>query len=382
MANNINVLLIQDDPNSVRLILDMLARIKNAPFHAENTHSLLEGFKYLDQKHIHIVLLDRRLDGRHADTLKQIQLHYPLTATVILIENEAETAELIDAQDYVIKSEMSPRLLEVTLRYALERQRTQKIRRTSEDDLKLVARPKLEQNNTIKEEFLGLIAHEMRTPLASIVGFASMMTSKTMIWPREDLVAYAKIIEEEAQRMSHLIEQLMDHARQQTGTLAVDFETTSFEAIIRSAMPQLDVLTAQHHLFMHIPTGLPSIEADPQRIIQVLANLVGNAARYSQPQTQIMLHVQSQGSCLQVDVIDEGRGIPLDQREKVFEPFHQVDRASTKGIGLGLALCKDLIERHQGQIWIQNHEDRGTIISFTLPIAQMDIGIQPSLKTL
>jgi two-component system sensor histidine kinase KdpD len=109
----------------------------------------------------------------------------------------------------------------------------------------LEARHHAEQTNTLKEEFLAMIAHEMRTPLASIVGFASMMTSKTMTWPRESLVEYATIIEEEAQRMSGLIEQLMDHARQQTGTLKIDLEVTSLEAVIRSTMPQLRAITTE-----------------------------------------------------------------------------------------------------------------------------------------
>jgi signal transduction histidine kinase len=133
-------------------------------------------------------------------------------------------------------------------------------------------------------------------------------------------------------------------------------------------MPQLHALTAEHHLLIDIPSSLPRIYADPQRIAQVLTNLISNAARYSKPQTQITLHAEKQESYLQVDVIDEGRGIPSDQRQRVFEPFHQVDRSSTKGLGLGLALCKDLIERHNGRIWVQDHDGPGTIISFILPI--------------
>jgi signal transduction histidine kinase len=234
----------------------------------------------------------------------------------------------------------------------------------------LEARTEAEQTNTIKEEFLALIAHEMRTPLASIVGFASMMTSKTMTWPREALIEYAAIIEDEAQRMSNLIEQLTDHARQRTGTLKIDFEVTSLDFIIRSSMPQLNALTAQHRLLIDIPKGLPVIQADPQRIAQVMTNLVGNAARYSEPQTQVTIHAQTQGHYVQVDVIDEGRGIPPEQRDQVFKAFHQVDRSSTKGLGLGLALCKDLIERHKGKIWVQDYDGPGTIISFTLPTVQ------------
>jgi two-component system, chemotaxis family, CheB/CheR fusion protein len=232
----------------------------------------------------------------------------------------------------------------------------------------LEARIQAERASSLKEEFLGLIAHEMRTPLASIVGFASMMTSKSMTWPSETMTEYAGVIEEEAQRLNSLIEQLLDHARQQTGTLSVDLQVTSLERIVQPLMPQLQVLTKQHRLDIDIPPDLPSITADPQRMGQVLTNLIGNAVRYSAPGTQIILQAQQRGPAVQIDVIDEGRGIPPEQRDKVFEPFHQVDRSSTKGLGLGLALCKNLVEQHDGDIWVQDHVGPGTIISFTLPI--------------
>jgi len=502
MAKNINVLLIQDDTEQISFISDMLAKVKDVVFYMEAAHSVLEAFECLDQKEIDVILFDQRLmDEEQAYILNPIRARSPGTAIVLMLEGEDSVTGYnpgdTGTQDYIHKSEMSPRLLELTLLYAIERKQSQATLRTAEGRLQVIiesikdfaifstdtsghivfwnsgaehifeyaeaevinqhfeilftpgdrdaeipakelrdaaqkgmavderwhmkkgsylfyasgmtrptydemenligftkvardlterqmandqredllqraleARHTAEQTNTLKEEFLAMIAHEMRTPLASIVGFASMMTSKTMTWPRESLVEYAAIIEDEAQRMSGLIEQLMDHTRQQTGTLKIDFELTSLGAIIRSAMPRLHALNTEHHLLIDIPSELPRIYVDPQRIAQVLTNLIGNAARYSRPQTQVTIHAQHQGEYVQVDVIDEGRGIPPEQREKVFEPFHQVDHASTKGLGLGLALCKNLVERHHGRIWVQDHSDPGTIISFTLPIQQ------------
>jgi two-component system, chemotaxis family, CheB/CheR fusion protein len=499
MSKSISVLLLHHDAKQIRLISEMMSEISESPFQLETFTSLEEGFEALGQKEIDVMLLDLVLVRKATDmTLDAIRSQAAQIPLVILAQKKQDVSSMTltqaDVQEYILQSEMSPRLLELTLRYAYERHQSQVALRRTETRLQflieniqdfsiystdvngyidfwntgaerifgyseaeilgqhmeilftpedraqdmpekemqdavqkglalderwhlkkgavlfyasgvtrplyddrnrligfikvardlterqmaneqretllqsaLEARTEAEQTNTIKEEFLALIAHEMRTPLASIVGFASMMTSKTMTWPRESLVEYAAIIEDEAQRMSGLIEQLTDHARQRTGTLKIDFETTSFETIIRSAMPQLNALTTQHHLLVDIPKGLPSIQADPQRIAQVLTNLVGNAARYSEPQTQVTIHAQTEGRYLQVDVIDEGRGIPAEQREQVFQPFHQIDRSSTKGLGLGLALCKDLVERHKGRIWVQDYDGPGTIISFTLP---------------
>lgn len=502
MPESKRVLLIHNDVDQVGLISDMLSQADGSPFQLNVTASIAEALDVLSQTEIDVILLDlapvRKKDDK---ALRHMRAQSPHTALVVLADSKQEAAEFNGVvggvQDYMLKHELSPRLLELTLRYAIERRQSFETLRRTESRLQVIiesiqdfaiystdlngridfwnsgaervfgyaegeiigqpmdilftpedraqgmpakemqdavqkglaiderwhlkkgevlfyasgitrpvyddigtligftkvardlterqlaneqrdsllqraleARTEAEQTNTIKEEFLALIAHEMRTPLASIVGFASMMTSKTMTWPREALVEYAAIIEDEAQRMSNLIEQLTDHARQRTGTLKIDFEITSLDAIIRSSMPQLSALTTQHHLLVDIPKGLPVVQADPQRIAQVLTNLVGNATRYSEPQTQVTIHAQTQGRFIQVDVIDEGRGIPLEQREMVFQPFHQVDRSSTKGLGLGLALCKDLVERHKGRIWVQDYDGPGTIISFTLPIMQ------------
>jgi two-component system, chemotaxis family, CheB/CheR fusion protein len=507
MTENISVLLIHHDKQQIDVISQLLDNVNDAPFQVEVAHSVVEGLQRLEQKKIDTVLLDLGLlQGQEVQLLKQIQTHHTHTAIVLLLESETDVARLksvgANAQDYVNAQAMSPRLLEVTLRYALEHKQCQDMLRQTESRLQFIiesiqdfaifstdldghidfwnngaehvfgypeteiigqhfeilftaedraqgvpakelhdaaqkgravderwhlkkgatqfyasgmtrpiydnigthigftkvardlterqvaqeqhdsmlqhaleGRTEAEQTNTLKEEFLALIAHELKTPLASIFGFASMITSKTMVWPREALLEYAAIIEEEAQRMSDLIEQLTDHARQQTGTLKINLECTSLDEIIRATMPQLRALTSQHGLLIDLPLALPRVHADPQRIGQVMTNLVGNAARYSQVQTRITIHAQHHENEVRIDVIDEGRGIPLDERDKVFNPFHQVEHSSRKGLGLGLALCKNLIERHNGKIWIQEYEGPGTMMSLTLPIAQDERGI-------
>ncbi|MDX1991270.1 MAG: ATP-binding protein, partial [bacterium] len=124
------------------------------------------------------------------------------------------------------------------------------------------------------------------------------------------------------------------------------------------------------HITGHDTTAL--ILADPLRIAQVLVNLVGNSVKFSPPGTTITLSAQLCGGFVRVDVSDEGSGIPVNAHEIVFEAFRQLDRADhaqSRGAGLGLAICKGLVEAHGGKIWVQHRETPGTTISFTLPVA-------------
>ena len=131
-------------------------------------------------------------------------------------------------------------------------------------------------------------------------------------------------------------------------------------------------MTAQHELVIRLDEDLPLAFADPRRIAQVLINLVSNAAKFSPPQAPITVSVTSQAGEVQVDVSDQGIGIPAEAQLSVFEAFKQLKdpaNRSQKGAGLGLAICKGIIEAHGGRIWISDNTPHGTIISFTLPAA-------------
>ena len=140
---------------------------------------------------------------------------------------------------------------------------------------------------------------------------------------------------------------------------------------MNSALVQLQALTAEHVLVLDIPPDLPPIFCDEQRIGQVLTNLVGNAAKFSPIGSQVTISAQQSGEMVQVDVADRGPGIPPEYRSRIFEAFRQVENGTdglTKGAGLGLAICKGLVEAQNGKIWVQDQREPGTIMSFSLPV--------------
>jgi len=233
------------------------------------------------------------------------------------------------------------------------------------------ARQAAEQANAIKIQFLGMISHELRTPLASIKGFISTLLADDVIFPPETQHRFLGIVDNEADKLTNLVEQLLDLSRMQAGTLAIEPTLQPFTLVLESAMAQMQTLSAQHQLLIQVPEHMPPVLVDPQRIAQVLVNLVGNAAKFSPASTPITIEVSEINQFLQVNVSDLGVGIPVEDRENVFEAFRQVQRKDASqrlGAGLGLAICKSIIAAHGGRVWIHDQE-RGTTISFTLPVA-------------
>ncbi len=233
------------------------------------------------------------------------------------------------------------------------------------------ARHEAEEANALKLKFLAMISHELRTPLTSIKGFATTLLADDVHWHPDSQHDFLQTIDEETDKLGDLIEQLLDLSRLEAGTLRIAAKPQTLEHVIATALAQLQTLTVNHQLILDVPRDLPPVYADAERVSQVLTNIVGNAARYSPAQTVITVTAQQVNSMIQIDVTDQGPGIPLSARTRVFDPFEQVERPATTrtgGAGLGLAICKGLVEAHGGRIWVQDRTEPGTTISFTLPI--------------
>jgi PAS domain S-box-containing protein len=256
-------------------------------------------------------------------------------------------------------------VLDITERKRMEQQLGELLERER------AAREAAEEADRLKLTFLAMISHELRTPLTSIKGFATTLLADDISWDAESQRDFITIISEEADKLTDLIEQLLDLSRLEAGTLGIAPEVLYLPEIVGSSMAQLETITASHDLHIDIAEGLPPLKADLRRTGQVIVNLVNNAAKYSPPETEIRISAQPDGDFLQINVTDRGPGIPSEDRELVFEAFRQVESRGAnykKGAGLGLAICKGLVEAHGGRIWLQD-TDSGTTISFTLPIA-------------
>ncbi|MCL5996680.1 MAG: ATP-binding protein [Chloroflexi bacterium] len=233
------------------------------------------------------------------------------------------------------------------------------------------ARREAEHANELRLRFLAMISHELRTPLTSIKGFATTLLADDISWDQDTQRDFLKVIDTEANKLTDMIEQLLDLSRLEAGLLRIRPQAYTLNHILSSTVAQLFNITRNHRLHIAVPEDLPILRADQQRVAQVLINLVSNAAKYSPAQSDITIAAGRDGDFVQVSISDHGPGIPPHERQSVFEAFRRGEDnlvRHTKGAGLGLAICKGIIEAHGGRIWIADNATPGTTVSFTLPI--------------
>lgn len=278
------------------------------------------------------------------------------------------------AQDYLKKHDYTVERLSTSIDNAIEQMRLKAALYALEQQrselfaLERQARTQAEDANRMKIQFMGMISHEMGGPLASMKMLAeSMMTDKATLEKAQQIL---KIIRDEADRLYDLVGQLLDLSRMQSSSLVIRTEQSRLSDLLASVQLQLNTIAPDHHLIFDLPMDLPPVWIDERRIKQVIFNLIGNAAKFSPPQSPITLRAFAYGNLVQVEVADQGIGIPTSKHTLVFEPFQQIEGANqAKGAGLGLAVCKGIIEAHGGQMWIANTSS-GTTICFTLHTAR------------
>lgn len=235
-----------------------------------------------------------------------------------------------------------------------------------------------ERATEIKTRFLAMISHELRTPLTSIKGFTTTLLAEDVVWEPEEQRDFIQTIQQEANRLQELIDHLLDLSRLEAGMLPIELEPHSLQKIIDDVLPQFQAIAQKHTLSIRIPETLPPVSVDSKRIAQVLVNLVHNAAKYTPTGSEITLIASLRRKFVQVSVIDQGPGIPATERKRVFQAFRRgsdEENSAVKGAGLGLAICKGLVEAHGGRIWIKKQATPGTTISFTIPIVSANVPV-------
>jgi two-component system sensor histidine kinase KdpD len=228
-----------------------------------------------------------------------------------------------------------------------------------------------------------MISHELRTPLTSIIGFTTTLLAEDVAWEPDEQRDFIHTIQHEADRLQELIEQLLDLSRLEAGMLPISPQPYSLHEIIEDALPQFQILTNRQTLTMHLPASLPPVNVDAKRIAQVLVNLVRNASAYASKGTEISISASVRGGFVQINVNDQGPGIPHAEHKRVFKAFRRgvnAENGSAQGAGLGLAICKGLVEAHGGRIWIKQKTTPGTTISFTIPLVPSPIPAIPAEK--
>jgi K+-sensing histidine kinase KdpD len=220
----------------------------------------------------------------------------------------------------------------------------------------------------IKSTFISIVSHELRTPVTLIKGYASTLRRDDAKWDRKTINDSLKVIEEEADRLAKMIDDLLDASRLQAGGLSLNRADVSLPALAGRVAERFGSQTQKHTIVSDFPERFPVILADETRLEQVLANLVSNALKYA-PQGEIRISGSTRSEQVVVCVSDEGPGIDARDLPHIFDRFYRSTDAvkQTKGAGLGLYLARAIIEAHGGRIWADPKPDAGARICFSLP---------------
>ena len=229
----------------------------------------------------------------------------------------------------------------------------------------------LEELERQRAEFLDMVSHELRAPLISIKGSAATLMESLSELDRGEIREFSRVIDEQAGHMRGLIGDLLDAGRIDTGTLSVSPEPAEVAALVDRARNTFLSGGSGHNVLIDLAPELPRVMADRRRIVQVLNNLLSNAARHCLDTSPIRVAALHEGAHVTISVRDEGRGIAAERLAHLFRKHARADGEDGIGGGLGLAICKGLVEAHGGRIWAESAgPGQGARFSFTIPVAE------------
>jgi two-component system sensor histidine kinase KdpD len=224
------------------------------------------------------------------------------------------------------------------------------------------------ESERLRNSLLAALSHDLRTPLTVLIGLADVLAlSKPPLSPEQRETAES--IQDEARRMSALVTNLLDMARIESGDVTLNLQWQSFEEVVGAALSAMQLVLKMHRVTLSIPRDLPLVKFDAMLIERVLANLLENASKYTPAGTTITLSAEASDGYLSVSVADDGPGLPKGREEDVFQKFARGDRESaTPGVGLGLPICRAIVDAHGGKITGRNRAGGGAVFTFTLPL--------------
>jgi signal transduction histidine kinase len=246
----------------------------------------------------------------------------------------------------------------------------------------LAVNSELARLHQVKNEFLSMVSHELRTPLTTIIGFSELLQEEQVGALTQKQKEFAHQIFLKGKALLAMINDLLETDRIESGKLVARHRPVKVREMLAGALQaNRYVSTTPRDFILDVEPSLPEVEADPEKVGQVLANLIGNAAKFSPPHSTITLSARrlqgrrdtDKGDFVRITVSDTGLGIPPEHHQRVFEQFYQVEQGASRshgGTGLGLHIAKAMVELHRGRIWVESEAGKGSHFHFTLPVKQ------------
>jgi len=330
-----------------------------------------------------VAVVDMPLDRISSlDAVRRTRAALPGIPLLVLTETTDEALGLQamreGAHDCFVKSKITTSALVRAMRRTIERQKLQHVLEETR-----------QQQARLTDEFLSHVSHELRSPLAAMHQFVSLLLDNIPGELNAEQREFLEIVARNTSELRGLIDDLLDATRAETGKLTVERACISASQLIHAVMQRYSVIAQERGLRLsnQLPFRLPAISADPQRTRQILSNLLDNACKFTPAGGEIAVTVaadENSPAFLRFSVADSGPGIPAESLPHVFDRLYQgaaVAQQSRRGLGLGLHITRELVTRHGGTIWVESQFGKGTTFHFTLPIFSVESLIAPLIRS-
>ncbi len=372
----IRILLVEDSPIAARLISLLLKEgMPEGEYQLFQNSNLTDAIRTTAEKDIHLVLLDLGLpESQGLDTFKTFFTQFPYIPVIVLTGNEDKSLALKavreGAQDYLVKGEVHSSLLARSIFYAVERGRLQHEKMLNQEKLKKYSE-ELEVLNATKDKFFSILAHDLKSPFNAFIGITDILAEDIDILDNEQIKSFVLDINRSAHSQFKLLENLLAWAQMQRGLMKFEPIELEINTVINDVF-QLYLDNAMEKdlkLINETPLG-KTIKADHNMLYLLLRNLVYNAIKFTNPGGEIRVGENATSGFSEIYVADSGVGINPSSLSKMFRIESQsttLGTAHEKGTGLGLVLCKDMVEKNGGTIRVSSEVGVGTTFYFTIP---------------
>jgi K+-sensing histidine kinase KdpD len=370
----VRVLIVDDSETDATLLIRELRKAGYSPV-SKRVDTAEDMDRALDEQTWDVILCDYVMPNFSGPAALEVLHKKGLDIPLIVVsgqigEDTAVEAMRAGANDYIMKGNLK------RLKPAVDREINEAVIRAQSRKTKEELKVKEEELHfaqeidIIKEEFIGMVSHELKTPLTVIIGALNVALSKGISHQQARELINDAI--ENAEALSTMVNNLLELTRFQSNRLNLNAKQTYIKPVIRSVIDKLQGKSTLHHLSFNLPVDLPPVIIDSIRIERVLYNLIENAIKYSPNGGDVIISGRQLDTQIVIGVSDQGIGITPENQSKLFQRFQRLDiqkRYGIAGVGLGLRVCQILVEAHSGHIWVESTPDKGSTFYIALPIA-------------
>jgi signal transduction histidine kinase len=377
-----HVLLIEDNPGDADLIRLRLVE-SSSPVDVSCAQRLSDGLASLSKLRPSVVLLDLNLpDSQGADTFRKVLAKAPDVPVVILSGQDDEGLAIKalhqGVQDYLVKGAFGRGELDRAMRHAMERQALLR-------SLEMSRKQQLE----FKNRFLSHVSHELRTPMTCIHQFVTILLDGLAGEINPEQREHLNTILRSVNQLGAMVRDLLEASRAESGKIRIERRCVVLSDLLHTAAAIMQATAVEKRVEVEVKpeSGIPYVHGDPDRILEILINLIDNAVKFTPENGKVTVQAsrpQADPGFVCVSVADTGCGIKPEARALIFERLYQESDAideGRRGLGLGLFITKELVNLHGGQIWVASESGQGSTFSFTLPLYQLEKLLAPVLAS-